>query len=185
MTVIAEWFLPALILTHKLFCYIFFPCPSEEGADRAALMGLWHLSINPVQTIPWKWGHARASLLAINACHLLKQKGTSKPPTKNYHLPIVIPDPWLGIGWKAMISRLQHFLYIFAFLTHFHEEQSVSSFWFCKFSVCYWEMHLDIIYQQRKHCQIFTFSSLSSSFCFIFLSSIFISTSEVHNVSWS
>lgn len=176
---------PCSYLDAQAFLLYFFPLSIWGGGWQSSFDGPLASVINPVQTIPWNWGHARASLLAINACHLLKQKGTSKPPTKNDHLPIVIPDPWLGIGWKAMISRLQHFLYIFAFLTHFHEEQSVSSFWFCKFSVCYWEMHLDIIYQQRKHCQIFTFSSLSSSFCFIFLSSILISTSEVHNVSWS
>lgn len=52
---------------------------------------------------------------------------TSKPPIKNDHFPILIPDPWLGIDWEGMISRPQHFLYVFGFLTHFDGEWSVSS----------------------------------------------------------
>ena len=42
MTVIGEWSLPVLILTHDPFVIFSLPCPAEEGSHRVASAGTWH-----------------------------------------------------------------------------------------------------------------------------------------------
>lgn len=60
MSVIAEWSLRVLFLTHEPSIVFSFPCPIEEGNDKAAWVATWHPArINPPcmcsSELPLRW----------------------------------------------------------------------------------------------------------------------------------
>lgn len=131
MTVIAEWSFPWEgswpYFDPQAFCYIFSHVHLRGGRTEQLR---WASGIcQSTHYRPFSGAEVMQEPLSLLLMSVIcwNRWATSKPPMKNDHFPILVPDPWLGIDWEGMISRPQHFLYVFAFLTHFDGEWSVSS----------------------------------------------------------
>lgn len=68
MTVISEWSLPVLILTHEPFSLSFYLlCLAEEGCDGVALVGIWNpAKVSPPQLILEAYKYLRRQHIELN-----------------------------------------------------------------------------------------------------------------------